>query len=116
MTSSTLPAADGLTRVAYGAHGAAAFPRVDLVAPTTSGYLLLVGEVDRRPPWSPVWLPANRAKRALLAAAKRHGAALAAEPDVLSAAVFRAVLAPPGGSDAPPYGRGRACTWPASTW
>jgi hypothetical protein len=99
MTSSTPPAADGLTRVAYGARGAAAFPRVHLVTPAASGYLLLIGEVDRRLPWSPVWLPASRAKRALLTAAKRHCAAMGAEDDVLSASVFRAVLAPPGGPD-----------------
>lgn len=70
------------------------FPRARLVAPSPAGFLLVAAEVDRGPWWA---RPASRAKAALLARAKAHGAELCALPGVRSAVVFRAVLAAPGG-------------------
>jgi len=66
--------------------------RAPLVSPGTSGYILLLAEVDRRPPW----LPASRNKRSVLTSAKEHSRALLRNPLVRGATVFRAALIPPG--------------------
>lgn len=67
------------------------FPAVTLVEPTTSSYLHIAAEVDRRPPF----LPISRAKRDLLARCKAWCAQLAGEAGVIDTAVFTAVLIPP---------------------
>jgi len=66
------------------------FPKARLVEPTTSGYLLLAGEVDRRP----MWLPNSRAKRRLLRRVNGLLAALRTDQRVLDANLFDGILAP----------------------
>jgi len=70
------------------------FPRVHLISPAPSGYLLLAAEIDRRPWW---FFPASSVKRALLRRIKAQCALLATLPGVLSAVSFRAFLGAPGG-------------------
>ena len=70
----------------------ARFPRVRLVEPASSGYLLLAAEVDRRPPF----LPNSRKKHALIARCKRWCRQLEADPSVVGAVVFDALVIPPG--------------------
>jgi hypothetical protein len=66
----------------------ARFPRVKLVEPASSGYLHLAAEVDRRPPF----LPNSRKKRELIAKCKRWCSQLEADPSVVSAVVFDALV------------------------
>jgi hypothetical protein len=69
------------------------FPKVPtLVEPATSGYILTAARVDRRPPF----LPNSRRKRALISLLKRGCRELEADPNVVSAVVFDALLIPPG--------------------
>lgn len=70
----------------------ARFPRVKLVEPAPSGYVHLAAEVDKRPPF----LPNSRRKRELIAECKRWCRQLEADPSVVSAVVFDALLIPPG--------------------
>ena len=70
----------------------ARFPRVKLVEPASSGYLHLAAEVDRRPPF----FPNSRKKRELIAKCKRLCRQLEADPSVVSAVVFDALVIPPG--------------------
>jgi len=70
----------------------ARFPRVSLVEPASSGYLHLAAEVDKRPPF----LPSSRKKRELIAKCKRWCRQLEADPSVVSAVVFDALVIPPG--------------------
>lgn len=83
------------------------FPKATLREPSTSGYLLAVAEVDRRPPF----LGASKRKRGLLAECKRQCRAIRQEQDVLRATVFRSILIPPResgairGAGAPPRAR-----------
>ncbi len=70
----------------------ARFPRVKLVEPAPSGYVHLAAEVDKRPPF----LPNGRRKRELIAECKRWCQQLEADPSVVSAVVFDALLIPPG--------------------
>ena len=70
----------------------ARFPRAKLVEPAPSGYIHLAGEVDKRPPF----LPNSRRKRELIAECKRSCRQLEADPSVVSAVVFDALLIPPG--------------------
>lgn len=69
-----------------------AFPKVQLDAPASSGYLLTAAEVDRRPPF----LPNSRAKQRLLEHLKVRTAELRKDDRVLEAVVFDAFLFPPG--------------------
>ncbi len=68
------------------------FLRVQLQEPASSGYLFLGAEVDRRP----AFFPNSRRKRNLIERAKAHCNELAADPRVVSAVVFDAILIPPG--------------------
>ncbi len=70
----------------------ARFPRVNLVEPASSGYLHLAAEVDRRPSF----LPNSQKKRELVAKCKRSCRQLEADPSVVSAVVFDALVIPPG--------------------
>ncbi len=70
----------------------ARFPRVKLVEPAPSGYLHLAAEADKRPPF----LPNSRRKWELIAECKRSCRQLEADPSVVSAVVFDALLIPPG--------------------
>jgi hypothetical protein len=66
------------------------FPEAKLIDPTTSGYLLLAAEVDRRP----MFLPNSRAKSALIRSVKRLSKELSADERVLEAVAFDGLLAP----------------------
>jgi hypothetical protein len=66
------------------------FPKAKLVPPTSSGYLLLAAEVDRRP----MFLPNSRRKRELLREIKKGVQLLRADPRVVEAVVFDGVLSP----------------------
>jgi hypothetical protein len=68
------------------------FPRVDLIAPSTSRFVHIAAEIDRRP----ALLPASRAKKRVLSHCKDACARLGREPGVLNAVVFTALLVPPG--------------------
>jgi hypothetical protein len=68
------------------------FPEARLIEPTTSGYLLVAAEVDRRP----MFLPNSRAKRRLLRHVKDLLAGLREDDRVLEANAFDGLLAPPG--------------------
>ncbi|WP_299877925.1 hypothetical protein [uncultured Sulfitobacter sp.] len=70
------------------------FPKVTLVEPTKSGYLLLAAEVDHRPPFM-FGLESSKKRKAksiLKAAASESRNA----PGLIDANVFRALLLPPG--------------------
>ncbi len=84
----TKPTTENLTIV----NADARFPRVDLVEPASSGYLHLAAEVDGRPPF----LPNSRRKRGLIERCKRWCRQLEADPSVVSAVVFDALVIPPG--------------------
>ncbi len=67
-------------------------PKAALQKPSAAGYLLLAGEVDRRPPF----LPSSRAKRRLIASGAAAVADLARVPGVTQADLFEARLVAPG--------------------
>ena len=77
------------------------FPEVRLIEPSTSGFVLIAAEIDRRPPI----LGSSRRKRRLLAECKALCRDLRREAGVVDAAVFRAIVVPPGGGG--PYLRRR---------
>ncbi len=87
-------AAVGMEKVLRLAREDDRFPRVHLIEPSKSGYILIVAEVDQRP-----WLlfPMSRSKRDLLRRTKAKCALLLQSQGVLSAVCFRALLAAPGG-------------------
>jgi hypothetical protein len=66
------------------------FPQAKLDEPTTSGYLLVAAEVDRRP----MFLPNSRPKRRLLRQLKEQVASLRADQRVLEAVAFDGLLTP----------------------
>ena len=68
------------------------FPEAKLVEPTTSGYLLVAAEVDRRP----MFLPTSRPKRLLLRRVNRLLSTLNTDERVLEGVAFDGLLAPPG--------------------
>lgn len=68
------------------------FPRVDLIEPSASRFIHIAAEIESRPPF----LPDSSAKKQVLAKAKDACTRLAREPGVESAAVFTAILVPPG--------------------
>lgn len=70
------------------------FPEVSLIEPTTSGYLLLGAEVDRRPPIG--FFLTSRRKKRLLGKLKTLAEQLAGRDDVFDATVFKALIIPPG--------------------
>jgi hypothetical protein len=69
-----------------------AYPKVALIEPVRSRFIHIAAEVDRRP----AFLPMSRVKRRLLEHCGAMCSRLEAEPGVLDATVFVAVLAPPG--------------------
>lgn len=68
------------------------FPRVDLIEPSASHFIHIAAEIGSRP----AFLPDSAAKKQVLARAKDACTRLAREPGVLDAAVFTAILIPPG--------------------
>jgi hypothetical protein len=80
------------TRSLTVANESVRFPKVKLVEPVPSGYIQIAAEVDRRPPF----LPNSRKKRELIAKCKEWCERLEADPSVVSAVVFDALIIPPG--------------------
>jgi hypothetical protein len=72
--------------------GEGRFPKVTLIEPTDSGYILIAAEVDRRV----AFLPNSRKKRRLIAECKPLCRQLAEDPNVLEAVSFDAIFATPG--------------------
>lgn len=70
------------------------FPKVTLVEPVESGYLLLALEVDRRPPVG--FFVQSKRKKRLIHELKELAQQLEADTEVLDATVFKAMLIPPG--------------------
>ena len=66
------------------------FPEAKLIPPTTSGYLLLAAEIDRRP----MFLPSSRRKRELIRRVKGLLSTLRRDERVLEAVAFDGLLAP----------------------
>ena len=66
------------------------FPAVRLIEPSTSTYLNIAAEIDKRL----TFLPDSGAKKELIARCKAWCAQLAKEPGVIDASVFTAILAP----------------------
>jgi hypothetical protein len=69
---------------------ARSFPKAKLVEPTTSGYLLLAAEVDRRP----MFRPSSGAKRALIRDVIAPLPALRDDERVLEAIPFDGIPSP----------------------
>ena len=70
------------------------FPKVKLIEPTRSGYLLLALEIDHRLPFAYFMKSAN--KRRALKQIQSLAAGLQSRSDVIEARIFKAVLIPPG--------------------
>jgi hypothetical protein len=70
------------------------FPKVKLIEPTHSGYLLLALEVDRRLPFA-YFLESAR-KRQVVERLRSLAGQLRSRDDVIEATIFKAVLIPPG--------------------
>lgn len=70
------------------------FPKVKLIEPTHSGYLLLALEIDHRPPFAYVIESAR--KRRAIEQLRAIAHQLSSRDDVIEATVFKAVLIPPG--------------------
>ncbi len=70
------------------------FPKVSLMEPAQSGYLLLAIEVDHRPPIG--FFVESASKKKLLNTLKALSQALVSADDVLDATVFKALIIPPG--------------------
>ncbi len=80
------------TRSLTVANESVRFPKVTLIEPAASGYIHIAAEVDWRPPF----LPNSRRKRELIAKCKQWCRQLEADPSVVSAVVFDALVIPPG--------------------
>jgi hypothetical protein len=72
--------------------GEGRFPKVRLIEPTHSGYVLISAEVDRRLGF----LPNSRKKRRLIAECKQLCRQLTQDPSVLEAVVFDGIFITPG--------------------
>lgn len=70
------------------------FPKVTLMDPNAHGYVLLVAEVDHRPPFA--YFIESGEKKALLSKLKAVAGQVAGEAGVLDATVFKALVIPPG--------------------
>jgi hypothetical protein len=70
------------------------FPRVSLIAPNHSFYLLIAAEIDRSP--FPFFLTTSDTKKSLIDNARRWCQLLRNEENVIGADVFKATLIPPG--------------------
>ncbi len=99
------------TRSLTVANESVRFPKVTLIEPALSGYIHIAAEVDRRPPF----LPNSRRKRKLIAKCKRWCRQLEADPSVVSAVVFDALVIPPGRGEFIKERPGKVPTSPAST-
>ena len=82
---------------------AGTFPRVRLIDPIDSGFMLLAAEVDR--PQGPLFLFASRRKRRLIEDCKQLCDRIRQQAGIRDASVFQALVAPPGGDS--PYLRRR---------
>lgn len=69
-----------------------AYEPATLIEPAGSGYILIAADVDQRPPY----LPPSRDKRTLLSDCRILCRAFERRAHVINAAVFSALLAPPG--------------------
>ena len=70
------------------------FPKVSLMEPSRSGYLMIAAEIDRRPPVG--FFIESRRKKRLLKTLKAQAQALRDNDEVLDATVFKALIIPPG--------------------
>lgn len=70
------------------------FPKVTLIEPTETGYLMLALEVDRRPPIG--FFVESEKKTRLIAELKAFAQRALTDPTVVEATVFKALLIPPG--------------------
>ena len=70
------------------------FPKVTLVDPTNSGYLLFALEIDRRPPIS--FFIESQLKKKMLSKLKSDVVNLRNNSKILDASVFKAIIIPPG--------------------
>jgi hypothetical protein len=73
--------------------GEGRFPKVKLIEPTQSGYILIAAEIDHRL----AFLPNSGKKRRLIADCKQLCRQLAEDPTLLEAIVFDGIFIPPGG-------------------
>jgi hypothetical protein len=71
-----------------------AFPKVTLVDPSNSGYLLLALEIDRRPPIG--FFIESQIKKKILSKLKSDVVNLRNNSKVIDATVFKAMIIPPG--------------------
>lgn len=71
-----------------------AFPKVRLTEPTPHGFVVASFEIDRRPPFG--YFIESAAKRKAIATLKAAAAALLTSGEAVEAAVFKALLRPPG--------------------
>jgi len=70
------------------------FPKVTLVDPTNSGYLLFALEIDRRPPIG--FFIESQHKKRILSKLRREVINLRNNSKVIDATVFKAMIIPPG--------------------
>ena len=70
------------------------FPKVTLIDPTSSGYLLLALEIDRRPPIG--FFIESKQKKRLLLKLRHEAISLEKNSKILDATVFKAMIIPPG--------------------
>lgn len=73
---------------------AGVFPKVDLIEPPSSGYVLLALEIDRRLPFA--YGIESRRKKGAIASLKDAAVRIAERDDVIEATVFKTLIAPPG--------------------
>jgi len=73
------------------------FPKVTLVDPTTSSYLIFALEIDHRLPVT--YFLESHAKKAAIVLVKAAAKRLDSNPDVIDATVFKTLIAPPGRGD-----------------
>jgi hypothetical protein len=72
--------------------GEGRFPKVTLIEPSQSGYILIAADVDRRA----AFLPNSRRKRRLIGDCKQLCRQLTEDPNVLEVVSFEAIFATPG--------------------
>jgi len=75
-------------------QNAGPFPKADLVAPNSFGYLVAAAVVDRRPPFG--YFVESSTKRGLLRALRAAATDLKAAPGVREAVVLKTLVRPPG--------------------
>lgn len=70
------------------------YPKVTLIDPAPSGYLLLAAEIDHRPPFG--FFIESAGKRRVLNRMKSFADDMRGKPGVREATVFNAIIVPPG--------------------